>query len=145
MSRVKRGVTTHARHRKIIKQAKGYSGRRGAAAALLAVAAGGLLSLLAAGCAARSTPVLEPLSQRDQRVPVVVIPGVTGTRRSLQPGRWITSWGPGDSTASSSGKAASKRKRPPGATGMGTAPVPGSVPTPSICASSSGTKRSPTR
>ena len=28
MSRVKRGVTTHARHRKIIKQAKGYSGRR---------------------------------------------------------------------------------------------------------------------
>ncbi len=28
MSRVKRGVTTHARHRKIIKQAKGYYGRR---------------------------------------------------------------------------------------------------------------------
>ncbi len=28
MSRVKRGVTTHARHRKIIKAAKGYSGRR---------------------------------------------------------------------------------------------------------------------
>ena len=28
MSRVKRGVTTHARHRKIVKQAKGYSGRR---------------------------------------------------------------------------------------------------------------------
>ena len=28
MSRVKRGVTTHARHRKIIKAAKGYWGRR---------------------------------------------------------------------------------------------------------------------
>jgi len=28
MSRVKRGVTTHARHRKIIKAAKGYYGRR---------------------------------------------------------------------------------------------------------------------
>jgi large subunit ribosomal protein L20 len=28
MSRVKRGVTTHARHRKVIKQAKGYRGRR---------------------------------------------------------------------------------------------------------------------
>mgnify|MGYP001246855653 CR=1 FL=1 len=28
MSRVKRGVTTHARHRKVIKKAKGYSGRR---------------------------------------------------------------------------------------------------------------------
>jgi len=28
MSRVKRGVTTHRRHRKIIKQAKGYYGRR---------------------------------------------------------------------------------------------------------------------
>ncbi|GAB4526078.1 MAG: 50S ribosomal protein L20 [Parvularculaceae bacterium] len=28
MSRVKRGVTTHARHRKIINQVKGYSGRR---------------------------------------------------------------------------------------------------------------------
>ena len=28
MSRVKRGVTTHARHRKVIKQAKGYYGRR---------------------------------------------------------------------------------------------------------------------
>lgn len=28
MSRVKRGVTTHARHKKIIKQAKGYYGRR---------------------------------------------------------------------------------------------------------------------
>ena len=28
MPRVKRGVTAHARHRKIIKQAKGYSGRR---------------------------------------------------------------------------------------------------------------------
>lgn len=28
MSRVKRGVTAHARHRKIIKQAKGYYGRR---------------------------------------------------------------------------------------------------------------------
>lgn len=27
MSRVKRGVTTHARHRKIIKLAKGYRGR----------------------------------------------------------------------------------------------------------------------
>lgn len=27
MARVKRGVTTHARHRKIIKQAKGYRGR----------------------------------------------------------------------------------------------------------------------
>ena len=27
MSRVKRGVTTHARHRKIIKAAKGYRGR----------------------------------------------------------------------------------------------------------------------
>ncbi len=28
MARVKRGVTTHARHRKVIKQAKGYYGRR---------------------------------------------------------------------------------------------------------------------
>ena len=28
MARVSRGVTTHARHKKIIKQAKGYSGRR---------------------------------------------------------------------------------------------------------------------
>ena len=28
MSRVKRGVTTHARHRKIIKKAKGFYGRR---------------------------------------------------------------------------------------------------------------------
>ncbi|MGF1660236.1 MAG: 50S ribosomal protein L20 [Rubrimonas sp.] len=28
MSRVKRGVTAHARHKKIIDQAKGYSGRR---------------------------------------------------------------------------------------------------------------------
>ena len=28
MSRVKRGVTTHSRHRKIIKKAKGYYGRR---------------------------------------------------------------------------------------------------------------------
>jgi large subunit ribosomal protein L20 len=29
MARVKRGVTTHARHRKIIKLAKGYRGRGG--------------------------------------------------------------------------------------------------------------------
>jgi large subunit ribosomal protein L20 len=29
MARVKRGVTTHARHRKIIKLAKGYRGRNG--------------------------------------------------------------------------------------------------------------------
>lgn len=28
MARVKRGVQAHARHKKIIKQAKGYSGRR---------------------------------------------------------------------------------------------------------------------
>ncbi len=28
MSRVKRGVTTHARHRKVIKKAKGYYGSR---------------------------------------------------------------------------------------------------------------------
>lgn len=28
MSRVKRGVTAHAKHKKIIEQAKGYSGRR---------------------------------------------------------------------------------------------------------------------
>jgi large subunit ribosomal protein L20 len=28
MSRVKRGVTSHARHRKVIKKAKGYYGRR---------------------------------------------------------------------------------------------------------------------
>ncbi|MEO1013960.1 MAG: 50S ribosomal protein L20 [Pseudomonadota bacterium] len=28
MSRVKRGVTAHARHRKVIKNAKGYYGRR---------------------------------------------------------------------------------------------------------------------
>lgn len=28
MSRVKRGVTTHARHRKVIKRAKGYYGRK---------------------------------------------------------------------------------------------------------------------
>ena len=28
MARVKRGVTTHARHRKVLKRAKGYSGRR---------------------------------------------------------------------------------------------------------------------
>ena len=27
MARVKRGVTTHARHKKVIKQAKGYQGR----------------------------------------------------------------------------------------------------------------------
>ncbi len=27
MARVKRGVTTHARHKKVIKQAKGYPGR----------------------------------------------------------------------------------------------------------------------
>ena len=27
MARVKRGVTTHARHKKVIKQAKGYRGR----------------------------------------------------------------------------------------------------------------------
>jgi len=29
MPRVKRGVTAHARHRKVIKQAKGFRGRRG--------------------------------------------------------------------------------------------------------------------
>jgi len=28
MSRVKRGVTNHARHRKVLRQAKGYYGRR---------------------------------------------------------------------------------------------------------------------
>lgn len=28
MSRVKRGVTTHARHKKVLAQAKGYRGRR---------------------------------------------------------------------------------------------------------------------
>ncbi len=28
MSRVKRGVTAHARHKKVLEQAKGYSGRR---------------------------------------------------------------------------------------------------------------------
>ena len=28
MARVKRGVTTHAKHKKVIKQAKGYYGRR---------------------------------------------------------------------------------------------------------------------
>jgi len=28
MSRIKRGVTAHARHKKVIKAAKGYSGRR---------------------------------------------------------------------------------------------------------------------
>ena len=28
MARVKRGVTAHARHKKVIKQAKGYRGRR---------------------------------------------------------------------------------------------------------------------
>jgi large subunit ribosomal protein L20 len=28
MSRIKRGVTAHARHRKVLKQAKGYYGRR---------------------------------------------------------------------------------------------------------------------
>ena len=28
MARVKRGVTSHARHKKVIKQAKGYRGRR---------------------------------------------------------------------------------------------------------------------
>ncbi len=28
MSRVKRGVTTHARHKKVLRQAKGYRGRR---------------------------------------------------------------------------------------------------------------------
>ena len=27
MSRVKRGVTTHARHKKVLKMAKGYRGR----------------------------------------------------------------------------------------------------------------------
>lgn len=31
MARVKRGVTTHARHRKVIKLAKGYRGRANAA------------------------------------------------------------------------------------------------------------------
>lgn len=29
MPRVKRGVTAHARHKKVLKQAKGYRGRRG--------------------------------------------------------------------------------------------------------------------
>jgi large subunit ribosomal protein L20 len=29
MSRVKRGVTAHARHKKVLDQAKGYRGRRG--------------------------------------------------------------------------------------------------------------------
>lgn len=29
MSRVKRGITTHARHKKVIKQAKGFFGRSG--------------------------------------------------------------------------------------------------------------------
>ena len=28
MARVKRGVTTHAKHKKVIKQAKGFRGRR---------------------------------------------------------------------------------------------------------------------
>ncbi|GAB5377587.1 MAG: hypothetical protein AcusKO_40490 [Acuticoccus sp.] len=28
MSRVKRGVTAHAKHKKVLKQAKGYYGRR---------------------------------------------------------------------------------------------------------------------
>ncbi|MCG8548329.1 MAG: 50S ribosomal protein L20, partial [Alphaproteobacteria bacterium] len=28
MARVKRGVTSHARHKKVLKQAKGYRGRR---------------------------------------------------------------------------------------------------------------------
>ena len=28
MARIKRGVTSHARHKKVIKQAKGYRGRR---------------------------------------------------------------------------------------------------------------------
>jgi large subunit ribosomal protein L20 len=28
MSRIKRGVTAHARHKKVIKKAKGYYGRR---------------------------------------------------------------------------------------------------------------------
>ncbi len=28
MARVKRGTTTHARHKKVLKQAKGFSGRR---------------------------------------------------------------------------------------------------------------------
>ena len=28
MARVKRGMTTHARHKKVIKQARGFSGRR---------------------------------------------------------------------------------------------------------------------
>ena len=28
MSRVKRGVTSHARHKKVLKQTKGYTGRR---------------------------------------------------------------------------------------------------------------------
>ncbi|MCA8888729.1 MAG: 50S ribosomal protein L20, partial [Parvularculaceae bacterium] len=28
MSRVKRGVTAHARHKKVLKNAKGYYGRR---------------------------------------------------------------------------------------------------------------------
>jgi large subunit ribosomal protein L20 len=31
MARVKRGVTTHARHKKVIDQAKGYRGRNGSA------------------------------------------------------------------------------------------------------------------
>ena len=29
MPRVKRGVTAHARHKKVLEQAKGYRGRRG--------------------------------------------------------------------------------------------------------------------
>ena len=28
MARVKRGVTTHAKHKKVLEQAKGYYGRR---------------------------------------------------------------------------------------------------------------------
>jgi hypothetical protein len=56
---------------------------------ILAAAA---LCLATLGCAARKTPVIEPLLQRDERVPVIVIPGLTGTRlREVDSGRVI--WG----------------------------------------------------
>ena len=47
---------------------------------------------LAAGCAASQAPVLEPPRATVARVPVVVIPGVTGTRlRNVETGRVV--WG----------------------------------------------------
>ncbi len=58
---------------------------------VLAVLASSLLAG-AGGCAGRRPPVLEPLRDRVDRVPVVVLPGITGTRlRDRETGRMA--WG----------------------------------------------------